>query len=280
MNLYWCKTTPPNVGDALNEWLWPKLIPEIDLLHPESTLFGIGSVLDERVNTYGPTYVIGSGARSREHGIKSRENLQILAVRGPLTASALGIDMKLSATDPAALLAYHYAKPASRGLRIGLVPYFSSPHEFWQRIADEMGLDLVSPHLGVFEFLDAISECDFVISEAMHGAIISDALRIPWHPIRSNSVIGEGNTNRFKWTDWCESVGIEFSPTDLPAIRIKQTGIVSTAKNWIKRVEIKRAVGNIINSGTRFLSKDHVFSERTDKLLCIIDDFRTKCARH
>ncbi|AWI77031.1 hypothetical protein CEW83_18825 [Parazoarcus communis] len=279
MNLYWCKTTPPNVGDALNEWIWPRLIPELEQLFPESVLFGIGSILDERINSHRTTYVIGSGARGPAHGVKIRHDLHVMAVRGPLTAEALGIDECKSTTDPAALLAYHYVRPSSRAAQIGVVPYFSSPHDFWQEIANEMGLSLISPHMSVPDFLDSISQCDFVISEAMHGAIIADALRIPWYPIRSNSIEREGMTNKFKWTDWCSSIGIDFKPKDLPPIWPRQPGLLSAAKYRLKRFEITRVLHGIINGRVRYLSNELVFRERTEKLLSIIHEFRTSPAR-
>ena len=45
-------------------------------------------------------------------------------------------------------------------------------------------------------------------AEAMHGAILADAYRIPWAGCRMLSGVLEGYTNIFKWNDWMQSLSI------------------------------------------------------------------------
>ena len=52
-----------------------------------------------------------------------------------------------------------------------------------------------------------IIRCDVLLTEAMHGAIIADAYRIPWAPVKTNSSILD-----FKWLDWCASLEVSFNP--------------------------------------------------------------------
>jgi succinoglycan biosynthesis protein ExoV len=52
-----------------------------------------------------------------------------------------------------------------------------------------------------------IRESDVVLAEAMHGAIVSDALRVPWIPIQP--IRGE---HRMKWHDWTSVLNIELRP--------------------------------------------------------------------
>lgn len=274
MNLYWCKTVPPNVGDALNTWLWPKLIPELDTLDQHGTLFGIGSILDERLNSPGPKYILGSGARRRNPGIDVKTDLRVFAVRGPLTAAALELEPSLAIIDPASMIARHYRTPASAHREVGIVPYFSSPHGPWNIIAERLGYRLISPHLGVDEFLFELSQCKFVITEAMHGAILADGLRIPWRPIRANCLALEGPTSTYKWTDWCQSVDVPFVPVDLPALWDMPKNIIGSTRTGIKMRWIERKLQSIVSGKTRCLSQAAVLNDRLDHFEDTIGEFR------
>lgn len=273
MELYWCKTDPPNVGDALNTWLWPKLLPRLVESDALGTLFGIGSILDKRLNFSGTKYVVGSGARSYVHGVDKENGLHILAVRGPLTAKAFGLPPRLSTIDPATMLSKFLHNTGRRSGSIGLIPYFASPHEPWRHIAERLDLQLISPHLDVDSFLKALSSCEFVITEAMHGAIMADSLRIPWYPIRANSLASEGTTSSFKWEDWCQSVGVKFAPLDLPPIwNISGTQLGRWRTN-LKLAWIEQRIKSVVRGRVRCLSSDRIFHAKTTQLQEIINEF-------
>jgi hypothetical protein len=55
--------------------------------------------------------------------------------------------------------------------------------------------------------LAAIESSEMVLAEAMHGAIVADALRIPWVPLQLYDQI-----LNLKWHDWCGSLGIKYTP--------------------------------------------------------------------
>jgi succinoglycan biosynthesis protein ExoV len=59
--------------------------------------------------------------------------------------------------------------------------------------------------------LDHMLASEVVVCEAMHGAIVADALRIPW--IASRPLM---RVNRAKWQDWADSLGLEIRLADLP----------------------------------------------------------------
>ncbi|CAI08554.1 polysaccharide pyruvyl transferase family protein [Aromatoleum aromaticum] len=274
MEMYWCRTTPPNVGDALNTWLWPKLVPRLSTLDVAGTLYGIGSVLDERLNSPGPKYILGSGTRSKEHGISPQTDLRVFSVRGPLTAAALGISPKLGIIDPASMVARLYRINNPQRYEIGIVPYFSAPHDLWSIMAERLGYQLVSPCLNVEAFLENLSRCKFVIAEAMHGAILADSLRIPWRAIRANSVELEGGTNTFKWTDWCRSVELPFSPVALPPLwnnaKAKPRG---EFRSKLKMYWIERKLRSISSENAWLLSSDSVLNDRLDRLQDAVSTF-------
>jgi succinoglycan biosynthesis protein ExoV len=51
-----------------------------------------------------------------------------------------------------------------------------------------------------------------VVADAMHAAIVADALRVPWVP-----VVLSPQSNSFKWLDWTLSLNLPYKPVKLPA---------------------------------------------------------------
>lgn len=278
MELYWCRTAQPNVGDALNLWLWPRVLPALADSPLPGTFYGIGSVLDERLNSPGVKYILGSGARSHGHGIATTTELRCLAVRGPLTANALGLPARLAAIDPATLIAHHYQAGNCERRDIGFVPYFASPSETWRPIAENLNLRFISPHLDVEPFLTELSHCSFVITEAMHGAILSDALRIPWFAVGAHSVHHEGATNAFKWTDWCKSVELDFKPMALPPTW-PASDPLARARGYFKRKQIEHRLRSIIAGKHRYLSDNGIFQSRLAQLEDVVGEFNRLLTR-
>lgn len=279
MQLYWCQTARPNVGDALNVWLWPRVLPALANTTLPGTLYGIGSILDERLNSPGPKYILGSGARRALHGIDAKIDLRCFAVRGPLTANALALPAKFAAIDPAVLVSRLYPHSSRKRDEIGYVPYFASPQDLWSNIAERLGMRFISPHLGVEEFLDALDGCRFVITEAMHGAILADALRIPWFPIGANSLVYEGATNDFKWTDWCKSVDLDFQPRHLPPLWPPGQHALATLRTRFKAKWAEHCLRAIIAGKRRYLSADGVFNAGLARLDDAIGEFDRLLAR-
>ena len=53
----------------------------------------------------------------------------------------------------------------------------------WEPICREVGLRYVDPRWPVARILEELCQTGVLITEAMHGAIVADALRIPWTPV-------------------------------------------------------------------------------------------------
>ena len=105
---------------------------------------------------------------------------QVLGVRGLLTASALGLPPALAIGDPAVLVAEHVA-PAAARRGVGFMPHYASmAHWDWRRTVEGLGLVFVDPCAPVEATLAQIAGLESLVSEAMHGAIVADALRTPW----------------------------------------------------------------------------------------------------
>lgn len=195
-----------NVGDALNAWLWPRLGVRFSD-DPEHICLGIGSILangfiGDRVRK---VTVLGSGARSRRTlPARAGREWDIRFVRGPGTAALTGAPY---ISDPAILMPR--VLPASGPRQgVGFVPHFLSSDQAVQEMWRRSGANVISPALEPEAFVRELAGCERVVCEAMHGAILADAYRIPWAPVRLETDMMEGRTNRFKWRDWVQSLGI------------------------------------------------------------------------
>jgi succinoglycan biosynthesis protein ExoV len=212
-----------NFGDDLNEWLWPQLIP--DLLDDDEgvTLVGIGTLLNNTIHQHlSPMcrriIVFSSGAGYGCATPNLDDSWKIYCVRGPLSARALGLPEELAVTDGAVLLRRIYAPAATKTHRFSYMPHAVHARTAagaWERLCNEIGFGYVDPRWPVEGVLAAISSTEVLLTEAMHGAIVADALRVPWIPIDS--------TNRFpllpfKWQDWCMSVGVTYRPKRIPSL--------------------------------------------------------------
>ncbi|MFO1089741.1 MAG: hypothetical protein U1E46_09215 [Hyphomicrobiales bacterium] len=218
MHLWYWKAPQGNVGDDLNPWLWPRVFGDDFFCESDRERFiGIGSVLDERHNGI-PKIVFGAGARSAANLPVDRHCLDIRFVRGPRTAGALASMDAQFISDPAILTPlFHPRNRPQRGgsLRIGFVPYYATPPELSAAIADALDLELIHSTLEVETFIEKLTACDAVVCEAMHGAIIADAYRVPWRACRIVNGVAEGRVSLFKWADWMESLGID---ADIPGV--------------------------------------------------------------
>lgn len=199
----------PNFGDELNVWLWPKLLPGFFDEDERELFLGIGSILFHDYPREAIKIVFGSGYGGYTPPPRVDESWKFYFVRGPRTAHALGLEPGLAAGDAAMLLRLiPEALPAreTRGLGTAYMPHWDSAvSEQWEMLAARAGLAYIDPRWPVDRVLAAIRSCDLLVTEAMHGAIVADALRVPWIPVLPHPV------HRFKWYDFAEALGIEIA---------------------------------------------------------------------
>lgn len=221
MRNYYFRGRIPNFGDDLNALIWPKLIPEA--LHDDGSntmLLGIGSIL---FDTFPPALrkvVIGSGYAGYTPKPDVDDKWTFYFVRGPRTAAALGLDPDLAITDAAILLrlAYPELGRASKKYPVSFMPHWESA-EFgtWKEVTDAAGINLIDPRSTVEDTLEQLSATELLITEAMHGAIAADALRVPWVPVTPNN-----KQHHFKWLDWCDSLSIPYRPNAMGTSNVKE----------------------------------------------------------
>lgn len=218
MELLYYRDQIGNFGDDLNESVWRQLLPPHVFDVEDAVLMGIGSIFNERSAPLSQTqgkriFVIGSGAGYGRLP-SGWEGWNILGVRGPLTAELIGRP-EVAMTDSAALLSLLPAKASSSAQRnsVLLIPHYHSiTRGHWELVAREGGMTFVDPRWPVDAVMEKFSHAKLVVTEAMHGAIVADTLRVPWLPI----VIAP-STLPFKWTDWTLSLGLPYEPVHIPA---------------------------------------------------------------
>ncbi len=202
----------PNFGDELNDVLWPEYFGPF-LRDDGNTVFAaIGTVLSPALGKDGHVIVFGSGC-GYDPLPDLGANWRFYFVRGPLSAKLLGLDQRLGITDPAILLADKRPK-VEPGRTVSFIPHWeTSLTPLWReacRLADIQYIDPLAP---VPEICDRLAGSAVVIAEAMHGAIVADAFRVPWIPALTSS-----RFNLFKWQDWASSLGVSPAFHALPQI--------------------------------------------------------------
>lgn len=239
MILYRWQGISSNFGDELNTVLWPRLLPDFFDGDPAVRFLGIGSVLDRRHSSQAVKLVAGSGYGGYERKPRLDENWIIHWVRGPRTAAMLGLSRTLALGDPAALVPQALGLPVAAGPDIGFMPHFESmARGAWQQAADAAGMRLIDPREPPAAILRAIGHCKLLLSEALHGVIVADALRVPWIAIRPLARV-----HRAKWWDWADTMELHPQFRVLPASTLSEwagTGVLGSfhaTRAWLGRQE-------------------------------------------
>ena len=204
MILYQWRGLHRNFGDELNSLLWPRLLPDFFDQDEATQFLGIGSVLDDRHERKATKVVAGSGYGGYQAQIVLDGTWIIHWVRGKRTARLLGLPPSLGIGDPASLVPLAGLTPVREDRDIGFIPHFESvAHGAWQEVAAKAGVTLIDPRDDPLTVIAAIGNCRMVMSEALHGIIVADALRVPWIAIRPLAQI-----HRPKWFDWAETLDL------------------------------------------------------------------------
>lgn len=272
------KSRKDNFGDDLNAWLWPELFgnkPGND----DTYFLGIGSILLGNSPLLAKMdnarkIVFGSGVRPSESYIPYQPDSKtdIRFLRGPLSAAML-LNKYEYISDAAyairQLKDFESLKNTTKKYRISLMPYFLSADLYnWQAICKELGYHYISPlsEHGVEFTLKEIAASSCLITEAMHGAIAADLLRVPWHRFVLSTPHMEGTmVSQFKWSDWQQSIAVnEQEVSFIPFY--KKTRV----HNWIKRASFDKI-------STEFLFKQQVRKKiiaglATEKKYCLSSD--------
>lgn len=220
---------------------------------------------------------------------------EVLCVRGPLTAKAYGLDENLAVTDGAVLADKLLPAHEPKTHRCSFIPHHYSLKKFngWPELCREADIHFIDPVISrnnsVIDIIREIARSELVIAEALHGAILSDSLRIPWIPVRAYNHI-----NLFKWRDYGASVDLLIDPVKIPSIYshsfltqkvTEKTRILSpvvkplltAAGNLVLNNSKSKVVDTIAMlkiEGRQMISSDSIMAERKAQLHERLEQFR------
>jgi succinoglycan biosynthesis protein ExoV len=211
MKLSYWRGEIPNFGDELNPWLWERLLPGV-LDDDGSELFlAIGSILWDDLPRGVTKVIFGSGYAGYTRRPQIDDSWSIYFLRGARSADMIGADRSLALGDPATLVRVVARDlPSPQPGRIGFMPHWESAADGnWEPVARAAGLSFIDPRWSVDRVLAEIRSCELLVSEAMHGAVVADALRVRWVPFAPLV------RHHFKWYDWADTLGVtfEFAPS-------------------------------------------------------------------
>ena len=180
MKLLWW--TDKNFGDVISpfivEYFWKTKVERADK-DDTGKLLAIGSIIPHiKTNDI----VWGSGL-ARDILVKQPTGLNILALRGPLTAKGIKSDCTCFG-DPALLLPKMYNPKVKVVNKLGTIPHYIEKG----KIDGEFLIDIEDNWK---EVVHDIKSCEIIASSSLHGIVVAEAYGIPAIWIEpSNKIIG------------------------------------------------------------------------------------------
>jgi succinoglycan biosynthesis protein ExoV len=299
MKLYYWKYSKgrQNFGDALNPWMWDQLLPGILDDQQSSTFIGIGTLINDKLPQRTPEakhrIVFSTGAGYEQGTPVIDETYHIYCLRGPISAEKLGVNSNLAITDGALLLRKLIDHtPVTKKYKFSYMPHYMNSHgDGWQKVCEILGFGYISPSDEIQDVFTKIRQTEVLICEAMHGAIVADALRTPWIPVTTHPKILS-----IKWQDWCSSMLLEYQPHSLgylhqPTSLLAKWGQgkntqlldnllapVLNMRNRLRQKEKAEELDKLAKTAKPCLSSDTRMEEMLNRLEECLEEFKTDFA--
>lgn len=283
MQIYSWDSPFGNVGDDLNDWLWPRLLGGDFFDGADAEIFcGIGTLIEPKHLHRGRRYVIAGAGAADPAVLDALEgvDLEVRFVRGPKSAAALGLAAERGISDPAILMPLYApgdgGRPAAvaSDAKIGFVPHWKTNEIIARLFAEAAGLRLISPTATPERFVRALLKCDALVCESMHGAILADCYRRPWFSVNL-SVHRNHDAYEFKWQDWLSTVELAFHRRDY----LNDLEYFPVGRNFLRSVSAffkvtgaGRQLRRALRSDGWQLSDPGVLAQRQAQILAALDD--------
>jgi hypothetical protein len=284
MELCYYKSTIGNFGDDLNPYIFNQLIPNFSDLSDDYVIFFIGTILYD--NFVGANLirdfdkkkkiVLGSGVRFIDKPPTIDSTWDVRFLRGPLSSLSLFNSFENFITDPAYLIRempFFENLTNIKKYKISIMPHFLSIDKIeWQKLCDEFGVNFIDPECKDLEFiLSEIAMSELIITEAMHGAIIADAFRIPWKRFKYSSYVFEKEiVSEFKWSDWLFSMKLKNTSTFLNYNKVVRFVDKKFDVPLLKQIRYKNIYDSfyaLIKDDKYQLSHNDILDEKLGRLL-------------
>lgn len=264
-----------NFGDDINPFLLGRLFNKSIIDSGEICLVGIGTLLNDHniglLERYRKKVVFSTGVGYGDLTRRLDNSWDLVCVRGPRSAKQLGISPGKAICDGAILLSEFYpvVPEKERDIERIFIPHLKSHWAGGQAIrkaAEASGFIYLPPDCDAEYFIDLVSRSRLVVTEAMHGAILADTMRVPWIPVSIHE------HHRLKWEDWFLSVGMSYySRTlrpliwDLPIGGMK----VQLKKPYqkLKIAAVRRQLQNITDGSVGLMSDIDILYKNKKSLL-------------
>lgn len=203
-----------NFWDSLNQYIFYKKLSDLLDDSEDEYFVWIGSILWLPLmhNSRIKKHIFSSGFAYGKIP-KIDKSFNILCVRWPLTAKKLWIDKSLSIADGAILTPKLFPKNEPKIYECSFMPHHKSI-DFcdFSALCSLIWIHYIDPTQNPLISIEEINKSKLLITEAMHGAIVADAYRIPWIGVDIYGV------NKFKWKDWMLSLEMRVSLYKLPRL--------------------------------------------------------------
>jgi succinoglycan biosynthesis protein ExoV len=291
MKLYYYNRFPkdqPNFGDLLNPWMWEQLLPGIFDDEPSSTFVGVGTLINNALPERTPDakyrVVFSTGVGYEQRIPVLDDSYHIYCLRGPISAEKLGVSTDLAVTDGALLIRKLLdLSPVKKKYKFSYMPFYNFIGLDWQVVCEQLGFGYISPAENREDIFTKIRQTEVLICEAMHGAIVADALRTPWIPVTTHPSILS-----LKWHDWCASMQLEYQPYSLTYLhkpRPSKGGwdnLLTPTRQigyWIRQKMAAQELSKLAKTAKPCLSSDARIEEMLERLEGCLEQFKSDFAQ-
>lgn len=292
MKLWFYRGATPNFGDEINTFIWPLVLGAGFFDDDESQLFlGTGSIIFDSHPRNALKIVAGAGfAGYTARPDVTGDDWDVHFVRGPRTAATLGLPASTAIADSAILIRTLDLPRQDRGTRPAFMPHMDSLRRGnWREACALADIDFIDPSSPVERVLSQIGQAGVVLTEAMHGAIVADALRVPWI-----AVLPIHPQHRIKWLDWAEALDIQLErhlpkPSSARELWTRVTGRDSRhplpnllfGGPWTRPVDrmlVQKAAERLsaLANATPQMSDDRVIARATERAVEAVENIRTR----
>lgn len=252
MKMYFYRGAVSNFGDELNDWMWPQLLPNFFDQDERTIFLGIGSVIFNTFPESATKIVFGAGYGGYTQLPVLDQNWKVYFVRGAKTAEKLGLDKAYGVGDSGILVrSCHLPEPTGQ-YAVSFMPHWESAiRGDWETVCKTAGIHYIDPCGSVDQVLGEIRASRLVLTEAMHGAIISDALRVPWIPLQPIQ-----GAHRMKWFDWASALDIDLRPHALPVSNVVEYAVrhIYHQGKWARLLQRNKKTLNTV-TGALFVDR-------------------------